>query len=40
VQFPAAPLQKFITPEGIRGRFVLTSDQNNKIVGLERVEGE
>jgi len=36
VQFPASLLQKFITPEGIHGAFVLTSDENNKIVGLER----
>ncbi len=39
VQFPASLLQKFVTPEGIHGNFVLTSDANNKIVGLERVVG-
>ena len=36
VQFPASLLQQFVTPEGIHGAFVLTSDANNKIIGLER----
>lgn len=38
VQFPASLLQQYITTEGIHGRFVLTSDENHKIVGLERLE--
>ena len=37
VQFPASLLQKFVTPEGIQGRFVLTVDDNNKCIGLERI---
>lgn len=36
VQFPAALLQKFVTHEGIAGDFVLTCDDNNKCLGLER----
>ncbi len=40
VQFPASLLQPFVTAEGIRGRFMLTSDANHKIVGLERLTGE
>jgi len=38
IQFPASLLQKFVTPEGINGKFVLTSDDRNKIVGLEAVD--
>ena len=36
VQFPAALLQGFVTTEGIHGAFVLTCDQNNKCVNLQR----
>jgi hypothetical protein len=38
IQFPASLLQKFVTPGGIDGKFVLTSDDRNKIVGLEAVD--
>lgn len=37
VQFPASLLQKFVTPEGVVGHFVLTVDANHKVVSLERV---
>lgn len=37
VQFPASLLQKFVAPEGIVGRFVLTVDANHKVVSLERL---
>ena len=37
VQFPASLLQKVVTPVGINGNFVLTSDDRNKIIGLEPV---
>ena len=36
VQFPASLLQKFVAPDGIDGRFVLTVDDNNKCISLER----
>ena len=36
VQFPASLLQGFVTTEGIHGAFVLTCDQNNKCVNLQR----
>ena len=36
VQFPANLLRKFVSPEGVHGRFVLTCDANNKLIGLER----
>ncbi len=38
VQFPASLLQRFVTPDGIRGEFVLTCDENNKCVELRRVD--
>jgi hypothetical protein len=40
VQFPASLLQQFVSAGGIHGRFVLTSDANHKIVGLERLPEE
>jgi hypothetical protein len=36
VQFPASLLQRFVSPEGIHGNFVLECDENNKLVGLTR----
>lgn len=37
VQFPASLLQRFVSQDGVAGRFVLTVDANNKVVSLERV---
>lgn len=37
VQFPASLVQRFVSPEGIHGTFVLTCNANNKCVGLERL---
>ncbi len=37
VQFPAAVLQRFITPTGIRGTFLLRFDDANHFLGIERV---
>jgi hypothetical protein len=39
VQFPASLLQRFLRPDGIEGRFVLTCDDNNKCLSLERIGG-
>ena len=36
VQFPASLLQGFVTMDGIHGRFVLTCDENNKCISLQR----
>jgi hypothetical protein len=36
VQFPASLLQKFVSLEGIHGRFVLTCDDNHKCIELQR----
>ena len=37
IQFPASLLQRFVTPEGIHGRFALTCDDQHKNPALERV---
>lgn len=37
VQFPAALLQRFVTPEGVHGRFVLTADEHLKHPVLQRL---
>ncbi len=37
VQFPASLLQRFVTPDGIHGRFVLTADEHGKHATLERL---
>ena len=37
VQFPAAALQRLVTPDGIHGRFRIEFDQNYKFVRLEPV---
>ena len=38
VQFPASLLQKFVSPEGITGKFCLTCDENNKVIDLQKME--
>jgi hypothetical protein len=37
VQFPAALLQRFLSPDGVHGDFILLCDDQNKCVGLQRV---
>ena len=37
VQFPASLLQRYVTPEGIHGRFVLTCDDQHKHPALVRL---
>lgn len=37
IQFPAALLQRFVTHDGIHGRFALTCDQNHKNPRLEKL---
>lgn len=36
VQFPAAQLRRFTTREGVNGRFVLSVDENNKLLAITR----
>jgi hypothetical protein len=37
LQFPANLLVKFVTREGVEGRFALVCDANNKCVELQRI---
>ena len=36
VQFPVNVVRKFVTREGIRGRFVIVFDDQNKFKSIER----
>ena len=37
VQFPASLLQRHVTKEGIQGVFILTCDENNRCVDLQKL---
>ncbi len=39
LQFPAASLRRFVTREGIHGRFVIRFDEGNRLLGIERING-
>ena len=38
VQFPASAIRKFVTHDGIYGRFEMTIDENNKLIAIEPIE--
>ena len=38
VRFPAVNLRKFVTTEGIRGRFEMTLDDNNSLIDIRRLD--
>ena len=37
LRFPASNLQKFVTRDGISGRFEILFDENHKILSLNRI---
>ena len=37
VQFPAKVLQRYVSQEGIQGTFLLTFDEQNKFVRIEKL---
>jgi len=37
LKFPAALLQKFVTHGGVRGRFEISFNEQNKLVGMRRI---
>ncbi len=37
LKFPAASLRRFVTGEGIHGRFVIRFDEANRLVGIEKL---
>jgi hypothetical protein len=38
IQFPAEHIRPFIEQNGIRGQFCIQFDENNKLIGLNRIE--
>ena len=38
LQFPASELQRFVTHTGIQGRFEIEFSDENKLLGLNRIE--
>ncbi len=36
LQFPLSAIRRFVTPEGVHGRFRITFDEAQKLVGVER----
>ena len=37
IQFPAQFIHKFVRQDGVRGRFRLVFDENNKLLSLDRI---
>jgi Protein of unknown function (DUF2835) len=37
LRFPAVSLRRFVTDGGIHGRFVIRFDENNRLLGVERI---
>ncbi len=37
VRFPAVNLRQFVTTEGVRGRFEMSLDENNSLIGIRRL---
>lgn len=37
LRFPAAELQKFVSHDGVHGRFEIVFDDQNKLIGLKRL---
>ena len=37
IQFPASALRKFVDQNGVNGTFRISYDNNNKMIGFERV---
>ncbi len=38
VRFPASAIRKFVTHDGVFGRFEITFDENNKLIEIQRIE--
>jgi len=37
IQFPAGMLRKHVSRDGVHGEFILTYDNSNRLISLERV---
>ena len=38
IRFPASAIRKFVTHDGIYGSFVISFDENNKLIAVQPVE--
>ena len=38
VRFPASAIRRFVTHDGIFGRFEITFDENNKLISIQPIE--
>lgn len=38
VRFPASAIRKFVTRDGVSGRFEITFDENNKLIEIQLIE--
>lgn len=38
IQFPASALKKFVTHQGISGKFRISFDENNKLINLQQFD--
>ena len=38
VEFPASAIRQFVTHDGVFGRFEISFDENNKLIGVQRIE--
>ncbi len=37
VQFPASAVRSFVTANGVHGNFVITMDNNNKLISVQQI---
>jgi uncharacterized protein (UPF0261 family) len=38
IRFPASAIRKFVTHDGIYGRFEITFDENNKLIAIRPID--
>ena len=38
VRFPASAIRRFVTHDGIFGRFEITFDENNKLISIQPID--
>ena len=38
VEFPASAIRRFVTRDGIHGRFEITFDENNKLIAIQPID--
>ncbi|MEN8764138.1 MAG: DUF2835 domain-containing protein [Thiogranum sp.] len=40
IQFPASSLRPFVSHEGVHGTFIVRVNEQNKLAGIRRVDGQ